>query len=267
MSSNTNNTYLIAGAIVIAGLLIAVGVFVSRGISSDRTGESNRETETDEVAVNPITKDDYIVGNLGAPIIIVEFSDTECPFCKSFHEVLNNVMDTYLESGEVAWVYRHFPLASIHPKAPMEAHATECAAEIGGNDGFWAYINRLYEVTPSNNGLDLDLLPEIATTVGLDRATFLECQESGRYNDKIGDSFQEAINAGGTGTPFSVFVLDKAMKSDVLSTMQVVQTQFRPGSLVISTDNKRIGLSGGLSAEAIGVLVEIIMGRGDQLEG
>ena len=98
---------------------------------------------------------------------VVEFSDLECPFCKRFHATMQQTVAAY--GGQVAWVYRHFPIDQLHSKAPKEAEATECAAELGGNDKFWAYTNRLMEVTPANNGLILPNLPRLQYSSGLMR--------------------------------------------------------------------------------------------------
>ena len=120
----------------------------------------------------------HILGNPGAPVKLVEFSDFECPFCKRFHLTMKRLMNEYGEDGKVAWVYRHFPLVSLHSKARREAQAAECASELGGNEAFWAYSDRLFEVAPSNNRLDLALLPRIAQLIGLDRAKFEACLAS-----------------------------------------------------------------------------------------
>lgn len=157
-----------------------------------------------EIQLAEITDDDWIKGDPNAKISIVEFSDTECPFCKRVHPTLQQIVEDY--DGEVNWVYRHFPLTSIHPKAPKEAEATECAGELGGNDGFWAYLDRLFEVTPSNNGLDASQLPQIAEDVGLNVAKFQECLDSGKYASVVQDELAQATAAGGTGTPYSVIV-------------------------------------------------------------
>jgi len=109
-----------------------------------------------EVELKPVSESDHILGNIAAKIIIVEYSDLECPFCKVFHNTMHQVVKEY--AGEVAWVYRHFPIASLHPKAFHEAEATECAWEQGGNEVFWKYMDKLFEVTPSNNGLEESLL-------------------------------------------------------------------------------------------------------------
>jgi len=144
--------------------------------------------------VKPVSAEDHIFGNPDAPIKIVEFSDLECPFCKRYHPTLKKIMEDYGKDGKIAWVYRHFPLESIHSKAPKEAEASECAAELGGNAKFWSYVDRLYQVTPSNNGLDLKMLPKIAEDIGIDRGNFENCLASGKHAQKVSDQSDDAIN-------------------------------------------------------------------------
>lgn len=156
--------------------------------------------------IRPIDASDHIKGNPNAPIKIVEFSDLECPFCARFHPTMTRLIEEY--DGQVAWVYRHFPLDSIHSKARKEAEASECAAELGGNTAFWAYVDRLFEVTPSNNNLDLNLLPEIAKYIGLSEADFQTCLDSGKYAEHIEADLQDAVTSGGRGTPYSVMVVN-----------------------------------------------------------
>jgi protein-disulfide isomerase len=111
-----------------------------------------------EVNIPPVTEKDFIVGNPNAEIKIVEYSDTECPFSKRFHQTMLDVMKEYEAGGKVAWVYRYFPLDSLHQKARLEAEAVACAAEQGGNTKFWEYLDLLFKVTPSNDGLDSTFL-------------------------------------------------------------------------------------------------------------
>lgn len=154
----------------------------------------------------PVTSEDHIRGDINAPVKIVEYSDTECPFCKRFHTTMQEVYNEYGKTGKVAWVYRHFPLDQLHSKARKEAEATECAAELGGNDKFWEYLDRLMEITPANNGLDPAELPKIAAYVGLNTAKFNECLSSGKYAQKIEQHVQNAQATGGQGTPWSIVV-------------------------------------------------------------
>ena len=178
---------LIPIAIVVAGLMVAGAVFlVKRPVTPPGTADAD--------TVRPIDETDYVLGNPDAPVKLIEYSDLECPFCKNFHVTMHELMNEYGASGKVAWVYRHFPLTQLHPKAAKEAEAAECAGELGGNDAFWKYVDRVYEITPSNNGLNLDQLPQIAEDIGLNRAAFSQCLSSGKYADKVKDSFDEAVS-------------------------------------------------------------------------
>src|SRR3989344_9114839 len=103
-------------AIVIAGILIAGSLYYSSTKSPAKVTNTLPATNND-VEMRPISSDDHILGNPNAEVIIVEYSDTECPFCKVFHATMRRVMDEYGKDGKVAWVYRHFPIDSLHPKA------------------------------------------------------------------------------------------------------------------------------------------------------
>lgn len=193
-------------AIVLAGGLIAAALyFATRGTVPTASPPDQPKPPVAE-KVRGIQSDDHVRGNPNAKVVIVEFSDSECPFCKQFHGTMKQVINAYGESGNVAWVYRHFPLEQLHPKAPREAQALECAAEVGGNDGFWKYTDKLYEVTPSNNGLDDAQLPAIATQVGLDKAAFTTCLNSGEKKARVDTDMAEAVAAGGRGTPHSIVI-------------------------------------------------------------
>src|SRR3989344_4864332 len=172
--SKTTNNLSIPVAIVIAGALIAGAVYMgtSRGGTADsqqpQTAEQQQTGNLEQMAA--ITSEDHIRGNPNAEVTIVEYSDYECPFCKSFHPTMQRIVDEY--GDKVAWVYRHFPLDSIHSKARPEAVAAECAAELGGNDAFWKFTDRFFELTPSNNQTDTaTVLPQIARTLSQLAAT------------------------------------------------------------------------------------------------
>ncbi|MCX6736097.1 MAG: thioredoxin domain-containing protein [Candidatus Parcubacteria bacterium] len=107
---------------------------------------------------DPVTAKDHILGNPNADVKIITHADLECPFCKRFHATMEDVMKQYQAEGKVAWVIRHFPLTQLHDKAPLEAEASECANELGGNAKFWEYVSLLEKITPANNGLDSSLL-------------------------------------------------------------------------------------------------------------
>lgn len=198
--------YVLPVTIVVAGALIAGAVFLV-GKNSNPTNTNNGTQQTSGRPYDPTV--DHILGNPNAQVKVVEYADLECPFCKSFHTTMHQVMDYYGQSGKVAWVYRPFPLAQLHSKAPKEAEAAECAADQGGDVAFFKYIDQIYAVTPGENNLDLAQLPVIAKAVGLNVDTFNQCLSSGKYTKKVQDSYNEAIAAGGQGTPFILVMVGK----------------------------------------------------------
>ena len=211
------NNLSIPVAIVIAGALIAGAVYMG----TNRTNTANNQVQAtpeqqsgnlEQMAA--ITNEDHIRGNPNAPVKIVEYSDMECPFCKGFHSTMQQIMDENEKDGKVAWVYRHFPLDSIHPvKARAEAVAAECANELGGNDAFWKFTNRFFEVTPSNNQTDIEtVLPQIAREIGINESQFAACLESGKYDERIQNDLDNAVATGGNGTPWSIVVTASGKK-------------------------------------------------------
>jgi len=222
----------LGGALVLAfivGFFVLLGVVLKKG-STGATADAGSNSggavavapappsaapaaqpQADASRMAPITEQDWIRGDRNAKVSVVEYSDLECPFCKRHHPTMQQLVAEY--DGKVNWVYRHFPLTQLHPKAPKEAEATECAGEQGGppgseasNEAFWKYVDRLFEITPANNGLEPAELPKIAEYVGLNVSTFEACLNSGRWAQKVQTQAQDAQNAGGTGTPYNVIV-------------------------------------------------------------
>lgn len=199
--------------VVIAGALIGLGIYLGAyeiahtnnaiGLApAPKTAVTN--TVASPIKVASVTTADHIRGPLGAKVTVVEYTDLECPFCKQFHTTLRSVLSKFAP-GEVAWVYRSFPLA-MHDRAAKEAQAAECAAEQGGNAKFWAYVDRVFEITPGNNKLDPSELSKIASYIGLNLPAFETCLSSGKYQAKIDASIKEGTAAGAAGTPYSVLI-------------------------------------------------------------
>jgi protein-disulfide isomerase len=218
---NTESKLSVPLAIVVAGIIIGGAIFFSRGTpSKDKPASDTLPPAAPAGKFEPVSEKDHILGNPNASVVVIEYSDFECPFCKRFHPTMKRIIDEYGKTGQVAWVYRHFPLYKgnppLHSKAGKEAEASECAAEQGGNTAFWAYSDRLFEITPANNGLDLNELPKIAEFVGLNRAAFEACLESGKYADDIEKAYNAALSAGAQGTPYNILVA-KNGKTTVLN--------------------------------------------------
>jgi protein-disulfide isomerase len=205
------NKIAIPASIVIAGLLIAGSLYLSSSPKSkaDKVAPTINTTENE---IRKVTESDHILGNPNAPLVLVEYSDTECPYCKQFHSTMNKIMETYGKDGKIAWVYRHFPIDQLHSKARKEAQATECAFDQGGNAMFWKYTNTLYERTTSNDTLNPNELPKIAKEVGLNVDLFNDCLKTEKFKDKVEADYQDAVKAGAQGTPHSIIILKDGSK-------------------------------------------------------
>ena len=202
-------------SVLAAGLLIAGAVLWNNSNPVKTTTAlqpQGAEQATGNLdAMEPVGANDHIRGDPDAPVKIVEYSDTECPFCKTFHATLQKVTQEY--GDDVAWVYRHFPLDQLHSKARKEAVALECAADQGGNDAFWRYTDRWFELTPSNDKTDIETtLPKIAKEIGLDGSKFATCLKSGKFDAHIEDNVQNAQATGGNGPPWSIVVTQSGKK-------------------------------------------------------
>lgn len=221
MENKNNNNYLLPVSIIIAAALIAGAWIYTSGLKNlkiDQTGKNQQKKEQISENINnlkQITSDDHIFGNPDASVKIVEYSDLECPFCKVFHQTMKQAMSLYAQNGKVAWVYRHYPLVGLHSKSMYSAQASECAAELGGNDKFWAFIDKYFEITPSNDKVDLSQLPNIAQDIGLDKVKFEECLNSGKYEQKVKDEINDAQNLGARGTPYSIVVSKDGKKYEI----------------------------------------------------
>ncbi len=144
--------------------------------------------------VLPIGEFDPVTGPADAPITIVEFSDFECPFCqRHFQEVYPLIMSEY--GDQIRYVYRDFPLNSIHPNATPAAEAGLCALEQGA---FWPYHDLLF-------GGPLELgrasYESYASSLGLDVDAFIVCLDDGRYFEEVEADLQIGIETGVSSTP------------------------------------------------------------------
>ncbi len=138
--------------------------------------------------------DDPFLGSEDAPITIVEFSDYECPYCRQWHsEVYSQLIDTY--GDQIRFVYRDFPLESIHANAKPAAEAANCANEQGV---FWDYHDKLFSM---ELGLSADAYQEYASQLGMDEEAFQECIASRRYQQEVQSDFDFAANLGVRSTP------------------------------------------------------------------
>ncbi len=202
-------------AIVIAAALIAGAIYLKDGaapaggvnVGGAIEGAQQAGQVTPETVVAPVTEADHIRGNPNAPIMVIEFSDFDCPFCKNFHETMNRIMDEYGATGKVAWVYRQFPIAQLHPNAPKIAEAAECVADLGGDEAFWKFADLVFGEREINSPTDMTKLPQFAVQAGVDKGQYELCFNSGKFAGKVTESIDAAVKAGARGTPYSIVMV------------------------------------------------------------
>jgi protein-disulfide isomerase len=128
-----------------------------------------------------------------APVTIVEFSDFQCPFCRTVQPTLELVLSRY--EGKVRLVYRDFPLAGLHERARPAAEAAHCAGDQGR---FWPYHDALYAGAAE---LLAEQLMDTARRLGLDMAVFEACVAARAHRDAVQRELDDGARFGVTRTP------------------------------------------------------------------
>lgn len=197
-----HSNYTVPVAIIIGGLIVALALYfaVTNRQSADLTiGSGNLSL------VRPVDGADHIFGNPAAPVVIVEYSDFDCSFCKTFDATLREVIANAGATGNVSWVFRHFPLTEIHPNAFKKAVASECAATAGGNDAFWKFAELLF----ANQPADPAKFGEYARSAGIPSDAFTACYTDAEKTvaSRVKADRENALALGARGTPFSLIIV------------------------------------------------------------
>jgi protein-disulfide isomerase len=267
---NSSSALNIPTAIIIAGAIIAIALIYTKGPATIKPAIKN----SPEQQMRPVTAADHILGNPNAKVKIVEYSDPSCPFCKVFHNTMRKVMTDYGTTGNLAWVYRNFPLDKpdangnvLHKNAAKESQAFECAASLGGNEKFWTYTNRLYEITPAvtgstPNGLDPKELPNIAKFAGLNVDDFNNCLATGKFKEKVDADFLDGVNIGISGTPTSIIVLSKAFPDSIKEKLMQIYEPYKSNNgeypIRLSNDSKMIVLGGAMPLDIMKATIDLM---------
>ena len=199
-------------AIICGFALIAVAIFFSN--SNDPAPIENRESSNTAATaplptntLRALDETDYVRGNPNAPIVMYEYSDYECPFCKQFHESMTQIMDEYGVTGKVAWVYRQMPLTQLHPNAARISESALCVGELGGNKAFWTFSDRLFFERDTDAPTNVTRIPEYLEESGVDEDSYNLCLSSGHNQQKVLDSATEGFDIGVRGTPYTIITV------------------------------------------------------------
>jgi protein-disulfide isomerase len=193
-------------AIIIAGVLIAGAILYGFMYMSPGTAAPDVKQQAAASKIPAASSDEHVLSGdpKTAKLTLVEYSDLECPFCSRFHPVLTQITAEY--GSKVAWVYRQFPLSQIHPQALPAAIASECVASKKGNEAFKTFINYIFT---NQQRIGTSLFHEAAAQVGISAADIDACIAAQESATKITDQTNDAIAAGGQGTPFTVILNQK----------------------------------------------------------
>lgn len=204
----TKSSLALPIAIVLGFAMIAAAVYYTGNQSSEpKPSPATVEPTAANDAIRPLDETDHIRGNPNAQIMLVEYSDYECPFCKQFHDTLSSIMEEYGTTGQVAWTFRHMPLIQIHPNAVRIAVASECVAELGGNDAFWDFSDLVFEERGLQELTDMSKINTFAASVGVEEQAFVSCLRSDRHLDRVEADLRDALAAGAEGTPHTIILV------------------------------------------------------------
>jgi protein-disulfide isomerase len=120
---------------------------------------------------------------------------------------MNRIMDEYGATGQVAWVYRQFPITQLHPNAAKISEAALCVGDLGGNNAFWRFTDRIFETRDLDAPTNVTRLPDFAEDAGVSKADYISCVSSRRLADEVVRSAEEGFNIGARGTPYTVIMV------------------------------------------------------------
>lgn len=203
---------------LLLAILVIGGFFVFTGNNAGTTGNNvvaPTQQPTQPSQVKASADDDAFLGDKNAPVEIIEFSDYQCPFCRKFWtETLPQIKSEYIDTGKVKFVYRDFPLTSIHPGAQPAAEAAECVREQGGDEAYFEMHDKIFSeqnILDGGNPITGPVrgtaqfgtteLKKWAQDIGYDIGS---CLDSGKFRSEVQKDLSDATSAGGQGTPYFI---------------------------------------------------------------
>lgn len=198
-------------SIIIAGVIVAGAiVFVNRYPAAQPADAAAAAAGTGTTAGTNVpapSSSDHIVGSPTAPIVLVEYSDFQCPYCQMIYPELKDIVSK--SNGQIAWVMRDFPLYQIHPNALPAANAAECIAAQLGNSAWWQFADDDFA---NQSDIGTSFFSAEAQKLGANMTEYNSCVAASTYESKIEAQIAEAEANGGTGTPYTVVINTKTGK-------------------------------------------------------
>ena len=196
-------------AIIFAGAIIAIAIYFTHHATSP---SQNGNPE----ATRPISAADHVYGDPAAPVVLIEYADIDSEYSKDFQSVMEQVMQNYGSSGNVAWVYRDFPIVAQDPNSEQDAEAAECAGSLGQSSTFFSFIDALDTAAPGDSEVDPADYDSLVSGLGISSGTFDSCMTAHTFQKKVAADVQNAGQIGATGSPYSILEV-KGQKPVVIS--------------------------------------------------
>ena len=189
-------------------VLASFGSWAANTNTQAQTQQAPAATDTtaatsilDKATMDKLLNGVYYQGNINAKIVLIEYSDLICPFCKRHFN--SKTLETVVKNhpNDVTLVFKNMPLAQLHPSAPKGAQGVYCAGKLGWSEKYYAYIAEGFKAEEFTDTSVVD----IAKTIGLNAAQFTACYNDVATTAAVDASIQEGSTLFGiNGTPGNV---------------------------------------------------------------
>ncbi len=189
--------------------------------------------------ITPVGLQDHVQGPANAPVTLVEYGDYECQYCGRAHPIIQDLQN-YLGT-QFRYVYRHFPIRSIHSHSQLAAEAAEAA---GAQGKFWEMHDALYD---HQDALEREDILDYGRQIGLDMARFEADLDSHVHAERVHEDFREGIRSGVNGTP--TFFINEVRYDgawDLESLIEAIEKPLGVRVRLLAQEFTRIAASGGI---------------------
>ena len=179
-----------------SGEISGSGIKISQDLPSDQGAYYKEDTTGLPASLRKQlieSIDDPSFGPKDAKVIVVGFSDFECPFCKDVYPEVHKMIQHYKDT--VHYIYRDFPVESLHENAFLAAQAAECADD---QVSFWRMHDKLFD---NQINLSYDSILDIAQSLSLSEYMFKKCLDDNKYLKEVEEDLKDGVMLGVEGTP------------------------------------------------------------------